>query len=814
MSSESCDAMKDESTNSSTYLIAVGIFIVWTTLSVVSGLAQATSSLVEGVIYDADGGHPIPFTTVQVVGSGRSTLANEDGCYRVFLEPGESQLKFSHIAYFSKIVDLPGDSNEVRRDVFLKTCMVDLGVMRVYSRQYDPGQEIIMEAIRRKKDILTRIRDYRCDAYTKMVVHDESKQDSSHIWLLTETQVTTYWEQPDKYKEVVTARRQSANIQAEGNLVTVGEIQNFNRNRIELGRYSIVSPTAEDALDHYNYYLLDTVYIDSLAVFRLEIEPKNPDQPLFQGFIHIAASTFDVVEVDVGFSRRVHFPLFDSLRYAQRFTRFENDYWMPIEVRFSGKVQFDVSLPGIPKKLRFAHIASLYSYQFEVGHPKGTFNDYIVEVDRRADDVDSAAWSARQTIPLTAEEIYGYRRIDSLESRPKSPGQVALMGLGAAAALLIFGNQDLFRFNRVEGPYLGIGLATGRLHERLKLRVKTGYAFDARRSQHQVGFTWRVQERRRLELGFDYYDRIIRRPTVISTASFNPTVWGLVAQWDPLDYYRADGFRASISSKLLNYTRLTLSYEDFEHYSLPVRSTFSIVGDTADVRGNPAVSDGRMRTVGAEFVYDSRRMLKSKGRELRLSEAEFLRIRMSFEQAAPDLIHNDFDFRRYYIDIRRRQRTLGLGMTSLRLYAGSSDGDLPPQRYHTVDFANAILHDDDHFTTLNETDFIGGRALVLKVHHDFRRRLFVASGLPLVKDIPFWLSLHGGVFWTELREGQQPSFENAQPVAPRPYSEIGFGLGNLTPFVEPFNLALYFTWQLSDYDTSDFSLFFGLGLGL
>jgi len=790
------------------------LLLPWSALTAEISASDAMEerTLVEGAVYDIDNARPIPFTTVQVVGSGRSTLANQDGHYRVFLEPGESQLRFSHIAYFSKIIYLPGDSIEVKRDVFLKTCMADVGVMKVYARRYDPGQEIIVEAIRRKKDILARIHDYRCDAYTKMVVHDESEEDSSLIWLLTETQVTTYWEQPDKYKEVVTARRQSANIQAEGNLVTVGEIRNFNRNRIELDRYSIVSPTAEDALDHYNYYLLDTVYIDSLAIFRLEIEPKNPDEPLFQGFIHIADSSFDVVEVDVGFSRGVVFPLFDSLRYAQRFARFENDYWMPIEVRFSGKVQFDVSLPGIPRKLRFAHIASLYSFEFDVGHPRGMFDDYIVEVDRHADDVDSATWSARQTIPLTAEEVYGYRRIDSLENRPKSPGRVALMGLGAAAALLIFGSQDVFHFNRVEGPYLGIGFASDRLHERLKLRVKTGYAFDAERSQHQAGFTWRLHERRRLELGFDYYDRVIHRPTVISTASYNPTVWALAAQRDALDYCRAEGFEAALSFKPLNYTRLTLSYGDFEHYSLPVRSTYSVFGDTADVRDNPAVSDGRMRSVGAEFVYDSRRMIKSKGRELRLSEAEFLRIKLGIEYAAPGFIDNDFDFRRYYVDIRRRQRTLGLGISVMRVYAGSSDGDLPPQEYHTVDFGNGMLYDADGFSTLHRINFVGDRALVLQAHHDFRRRLFTASGLPLVKDIPFWLSIHGGMFWTEFRSEQTASFDNPMPIATRPYSEIGFGIGNLTPFVEPFNLAIYFSWQLSDYDTSDFSFFFGIDL--
>jgi len=51
-----------------------------------------------------------------------------------------------------------------------------------------------------------------------------------------------------------------------------------------------------------------------------------------------------------------------------------------------------------------------------------TFDEFVVEVDREADKIDSLAWRARQTIPLTSEETAAYRRIDSLEKLPPKPG--------------------------------------------------------------------------------------------------------------------------------------------------------------------------------------------------------------------------------------------------------------------------------------------------------------------------------------------------------------------------------------------------------
>ena len=49
-------------------------------------------------------------------------------------------------------------------------------------------------------------------------------------------------------------------------------------------------------------------------------------------------------------------------------------------------------------------------------------------------------------------------------------------------------------------------------------------------------------------------------------------------------------------------------------------------------------------------------------------------------------------------------------------------------------------------------------------------------------------------------------------TAEKPYIEAGFGIGNLTPFISPFNLAVFFSWQISDYDTDGFSWDIGIQL--
>jgi len=694
--------------------------------------------VVEGIIYDADTQEPIPFATVRVLGTGKSTLANDDGQYRLVLYGDKHSLKFSHVSHYSEELEVSGPESISGLDVYLRSNIVDIGEFKVYTRAYDPGQMIILEAIKRKEDILTKIRDYRYDAYIKLNITDESKEDSTEIMLLTETQTTAYWEYPDKYKEVITARRQSSNINAEENTITVGNILNFNQNRLEIGPYSMVTPTADDALDHYNYYLRDTVLFDDKPVFVLEIEPKNPNLPLFKGSIYVADSTYDVVQVEVEFSDGVDFPMIIDPMYSQRFAQFENEYWMPIEIKFSAKFKIDVPLPGVPDLIGISHTASLYDYVFDEGH-EDVFDEYALEVAETADDLDSSAWFARQTIPLTVDEVEGYARIDSIENEPPSVGDVFLGAMAVPIVLASGAASEFFRFNRVEGPYVGIGFTRDRLIKDTEIRFKTGYAIDAKRWEHRLGLTHRFHQKQKLDLGFNVFNRIKHRPAVFSKDSDVSTFFALWNQTDQFDYYCTRGFELFGSVKLIDHTRLKLTYHDSRDHSVHENTDFSLFGDdTLVVRRNPGIREGKLRSISADFVFDSRKLYRNKGRDAIIDDVQYSQLKVSVEYASPDLIDNDFDFTSYYVDAIRKQRSLGMGVTTLRAYAGGSDGDLPPQRYFSVEFNDPVFSNMLRPLTLNDKNFGGSRVLGFSFRHQFMRRLWVQSGIPLIKDIPFW----------------------------------------------------------------------------
>jgi hypothetical protein len=766
--------------------------------------ASANVKLVQGVVYDTLTSQPLPYVTVQVPGTGKSALVNMEGHYRLMLPTGKHLLRFSHVGYLSKSIEVVVSYSSSTCNVYLQPTVLQIGGITAYGEDYDAAQQIIIEAIRRKKDILERIHDYRFDAYTKLVVRENPKPDSSKIWMITETQLTCFWEQPNKYKEILTARKQSSNIPAEGNLVGVGEILNFNRNRIDLGRYSIVSPTAKDALDYYNYYLKDTVYIDNRRIYRLEIEPKKETTPLFVGHISIADSTYDVVEVDVGFNKAVEIAFMDSLRYRQRFAQLENEYWMPIEITLLADVS--IKFPGIPPRMSFEHRASLYDYSFDQGTPSGTFGEYDFEVAQQADKIDSSAWFARQTIPLTTEELRGYQIIDSLEKRP-TPIRKKLLMVGAAATFLALGGDyNTFHFNRAEGAYLGARFGFNRLIPRTELTVKGGYGFGQKHGQFLVGAKYRLWQRQKLDVGASYYQLVVNR-RVQPDSWTNPTLYALATKYDPLDYYYEKGLTTSVSAKLLNHTNLALTYNHLRQASVSTNTDFSLFSSDTVHRPNPRIDDGKLRSVSAEFTFDSRKLTNMKGKDRTSPQTQYTLFKLGAEYSSTKRLHSDFDYQTYYLSLYRRQRTAGLGLTSMILYGGLSKAQLPAQQFYQIISGTGSLSGRGGFYNISEQGFLGDRAASIFVEHDFGHLLLRGSGLPLIKKIPFTLSLHGGACWTDFRRNSNP---DGHKVAPRPYGEIGFGVGNLTPFFSIFNFKLRFSWQLSDYGGNRFVVTWGI----
>jgi hypothetical protein len=356
----------------------------------------------------------------------------------------------------------------------------------------------------------------------------------------------------------------------------------------------------------------------------------------------------------------------------------------------------------------------------------------------------------------------------------------------------------------VEGPFAGLGLRADRLVRNLTFTARAGYAFDLRRWRHRYGLDYILDKESRFSIGGEYrYEVRHRQMVAVLQSDVNPTFLALAAKIDPLDYYFEEGIQLRAGFQPWRWLRFNLKYNDFIQESVVKNTDYSFWGGNREARPNPAIDDGRLRSMVGELIWDSRPVMNNKGRERRLPILPYMIVRITGEYAAPDFIDNDFDFSSLTVSLFRRQRTLGLGITELFLFGGTSEGGLPRQRLFSAGYSGEIIAQRVSFKTPGEKSCVGSRVAVIYADHDFGRRLWKKSRLPLIKDLPLSLSIHGGVFRTDFKglcgDIEQLGISNK---ATKAYSEIGFGLGGLLPL----NMRLGFTWQLSDHPGDKFTV--------
>jgi hypothetical protein len=275
------------------------------------------------------------------------------------------------------------------------------------------------------------------------------------------------------------------------------------------------------------------------------------------GTIDIADSTFNVVGVDGGLGAGIYHPFMKDFHYSQRFAEFEHRFWMPVDIRWNYVLNF---IFPVERSWRFEAVAALHDYSFNTTMSERIF-DYALEVNKKADEVDSVSWNSRQAIPLTLEEQHAYNRIDSLVHAPKPLYKKMLSALGLLNRLMT--DYRVFHFNRVEGACLGFGHYWSESWPHVNLDIYTGYAFSRRRWEHRYGIYYLFSFGRPMYAGIKYRNEITHRPVMLASPDFDPTSWNLLAKTDPYDYYLEKGVETVISAELNKRSRITLRYRDY-----------------------------------------------------------------------------------------------------------------------------------------------------------------------------------------------------------------------------------------------------------
>ena len=251
--------------------------------------------LVRGTVTDAATGQPLPAATVQLAGTYRGTIANDEGEYSLKVQQLPATLTVSYIGYVSQERELTAPAERIDFALTPVPFLFDPIVVTAETS----AEGIMRQVIRRKQEWRPSLASYQAQAYARRVLENEEG-----IVSIGELASEIYWERERGLREVVKSRRVTQNLEAqEAYISAFAGFVNFYDDDIPFIGHTLIGPTHPDALKHYHFHLIGQRYLDDKVVFDISVEPKNKLQAAFVGRVAVLDEDFALLEVELAPNR-------------------------------------------------------------------------------------------------------------------------------------------------------------------------------------------------------------------------------------------------------------------------------------------------------------------------------------------------------------------------------------------------------------------------------------------------------------------------------------------------------------------------------
>lgn len=800
--------------------VVLALFFLITAGSIFSSSAHAEKNI-RGRVTDAETGNGLYPATIQVRGLRQGTITNPEGAYLLPLDNLPATIRASFIGYTSRHIEITAGSPDVidfelvPRPVVLETVVI---------RPDDPAVGIMREVIRRKQEWRATQKTYRADAYTRVALMNDST-----IVSISESVSEVFWDADRGSRELIRSKRQTKNTLPNQNFASARMIPNFYDDDIDVLGFNVIGPTHPDAFSYYDFKLIGQRRLDDRLVFDLSVTPRSLLQPAFTGEISVLDEEFAVIEVRLkpGDTIIMPPPLDDiDLSFEQQFSNFGKSYWLPVDVRIDGAIT--VRLPGILfPTIRYRQMTRLTDYHMNVPLPDSLYEgrkpvsiltitngEIAIETDEglaspeqpRPSAADSLFETASGVIPLTSEEEKAYSTIDSTDTfqkafRPSgfltqfmnlndgSTGKDASSGKKRSRTGKVFSGivshlTPRARFNRVDGAGVGLMYRQALKENRISFSAGTAYLSGLKRWSFDAGALLRLGAGKRGFLSLDYRNGTEPRAGSGQYPIFMNSFLTLLGGNDYYDYLLNEKVSISGGYRLTNVfnlvpVKISLALGDERHRPVEKSTDYTIMNGTENQRENPAVPAGRLRSLVMTIALGND--------SIPFGLAGQKRAELNIEHSSPSFLSSDFSFTRSWVVIDWKlntflRRRMLPNTLDIRFTGGTSNGDLPIQRFGTIDGNLGTFSPFGVFRSLRGHPLEGASYCALFWEHNFRTVPFELIGLRSLVRKGTGIILHGAAGRTWIAQTRLNNLSYRPYYLDRMHHEIGLSINSLFGF--------------------------------
>jgi hypothetical protein len=753
---------------------------------------------VNGIVKESTTNKPLPFATI-TTNNGLNTISDVDGKFSIVAAIPFTAFDVSYIGFTKARIAI--EKNKNYYVVVLSQKTDNLNEVRISSE--NPALAIIKKTIENKdnNNPQKKLRSFEFKSYNKLIVTAnpdsiDGRIDSVFVQKSIGKQFSKIDSSDYKFKEVISKQHlfqtekvsqyQFANARLKETILgtkmagfkqPVYEIIAFNLQSFsiydssyELFETKYNSPIANDALNDYNYKLLDSLIIDGRNTYMVYFKNKKKRRVSgLEGVLYIDQNNFAVAKAVMRIKGVLDISGIHDFKYIPN-----EKLWFPMDKTFKivkgkndddvkilgGTIQFDGDVERDFKERK--KVASDFTYllshtnNFEIQYniPIQIKKSAIyIEIKDDAINRPERFWNAYRKDSLDSRSQKTYLALDSISVKKRIESRIRF-GRKIINGYLPIGKFDLdlrklFSYNNYEGFRLGIGGVTNEQFSR-KYRIEgyTAYGTKDGNFKYNLGMAARVGKFSNSWIGVSYTDDIREIASTVFTIDkrafkiYNPRPINIST------FYNYVSWKTFIETKIIPKTesfwelsRAAIEPKFSYIYNLNEKLYTSYIMTTAMVslRWNP-FSDYMQTPTGRIEV-----------------EKRFPKFTFQYTQSLPKVLQNDFEFSKLDFKTEYEKKYLNGQKTSLLFEAGYAFGEVPLTHLYNTSPNNITKETimqritfagKNSFETMFFNEFFSSEYVYFQFKHGFSR-------ITLFKKVKPSLVLVSRMAWGNLQKPEQ-----------------------------------------------------------
>ena len=809
----------------------------------ISSEIHAQERVITGVIIDAQSKLPLVSCSVYSLTTGNGVITDENGKYRITIGNKTDSIGISMVGYqpVSKAVS----KNHFQQINFeaeplmtsMKTVVIEL------KSKYSRAQTLIKKVIKNKgENNVFNNQSYQSKVYDKIEIdlknlpeklkknvllkpllfalkYQDTTADNQKILpvYLSESNSNFYYKKnPEKERYDYTAIK-SSGISNKTILAYLDQLYkkvNVYDNNIRIANINFISPVSENALNYYNYQIVDTLFFQDHRCIQVRFEPKQFGSNTFRGYVWIADTAYAIKSIVMHIDKNANINFVNKFEISQTFEGNDQNQFFPQK----NILYADISLPELKKAGAIIKKTTLFE--------DGIINNNSIDTafNKKKEIIsfsssDTANWNEKRFEPLTKSENSIYQLMDTLNKMAVvATYKKILSAIGTGyftAGPVDIGNlYSTFTNNYIEGNRFDFGLETNpAFNENLQLRGYAGLATKDKQIKYLAASKFVLSRNRwstfeilfsnDISSSYEHADELDQNSVFASfLRRVNYTQIRLLNRRDAGITYKKyfdNGISIGTSLKhsaLTPFFNVYYTYNNFQPY----------------IQTKPGINkDYTVNEAAVSFRYAYKEKFIT-GHYVRESlGSNYPVVTLNYTKgikADGGFLKSDFDYNKWELNIQQDFTDGRIGQLSYTIDAGLVSGVLPVVLLDVQKGNDTYYYNKYAFNNMNRYEFATDKYISLSAEQTFGS--FPFKYIPLIKKLKWrslvtFRSVFGGMSEAnKIANGYYDPIINYHFTIPdrKPYMEIGFGINNIFHLIR-----IDAVWRLNYLENPNISKF-------